>query len=352
MRVLVTGSHGYIGSVLVPMLMEAGHDVTGLDSDLYRKCAYGPAFPAVPLLKKDVRDVEDSDLEGFEAIIHLAALSNDPLGDLNPQLTLEINHAATIRLAGRAKTAGITRFLFSSSCSMYGAAGEDALDEHAEFQPVTPYAVSKVLVERDLAKMADTGFSPTCLRNATVYGVSPRMRFDLVLNNLVAWAYTTGLVMLKSDGTPWRPIVHIEDVCRAFMAALGAPRSAVHNQAYNVGIQEENYRIRDLAEMVRELVPGSRIEYVGDAGPDKRSYRVDFRKYTQAFPDSPLSWDARKGAGQILGSYRANGLKQVDFEGPRYMRIAHIKQLLAEGLLDENLRWKDKGTRPLPIQKI
>jgi nucleoside-diphosphate-sugar epimerase len=343
MRVLVTGSHGYIGSVMVPMLMEAGHDVTGLDSDLYRKCTYGPVFPDIPLLKKDIRDVENTDLEGFEAVIHLAALSNDPLGDLNPHLTLEINHAATIRLAELAKAAGSTRFIFSSSCSMYGAAGEDILDEHAKFQPVTPYAVSKVFVERDLAKLADTGFSPTYLRNSTVYGVSPRMRFDLVLNNLVAWAYTTGLVMLKSDGTPWRPIVHIEDLSRAFIAVLHAPRSTVHNQAYNIGIQEENYRIRDLAEMVRELVPGSRIEYGENASPDRRSYRVDFRKYTQAFPDSPLSWNARRGISQIFESYRTYGLKQADFEGPRYMRIAHIKELMAEGFLDGNLRWKDHG---------
>jgi nucleoside-diphosphate-sugar epimerase len=321
------------------MFRSEGHEVVGLDSDLYERCTYGREFPSFPFLKKDIRDVEVSDLLGFDALIHLAALSNDPLSDLDPELTYEINHVATVRLASLAKDAGIQRFVFSSSCSTYGAAGDNMLDETAQFNPVTAYGKTKVLVERDLAKVADSRFSPTYLRNATAYGVSPRMRFDLVLNNLVAWAYTAGIVFLKSDGTPWRPIVHIEDISRAFLAVLAAPRDLVHNQAFNIGISGENYRIRELAEIVRETVPGCRVEYAEGAGPDTRCYRVDFSKFERTFPDQKFQWNARRGAEQIYRSYQSYGLKPGEFEGPKYMRVAHIKHLLEAGRLNRALRW-------------
>ena len=344
MRVLVTGHKGYIGTVLVPLLMAAGHDVVGLDSDLYERCTFGDeaGIQDIPALKKDIRDVEASDLEGFEAVIHLAALSNDPLGDLNPELTYEINHAASVRLAELAKEMGTTRFIFSSSCSTYGAAGEDLLNEEAAFNPVTPYGVSKVWVERDVAKLADADFSPTFLRNATAYGISPRQRFGLVLNNLVAWAFTTDRVYLKSDGTAWRPIVHVEDISRAFIAVLHAPREVTHNQAFNVGITDENYRIRDLAVIVEETVPGCRIEYAEDAGPDKRTYRVDFSKIARMLPEFKPQWDARRGAQQLYEAYQKIGLKVEDIEGPRYMRINHIRQLLSTNRLDATLRWREE----------
>lgn len=343
MRVGVTGSHGYIGAVMVPMLIEEGHEVVGIDTDLYGKCTYGDGLCEIPLIRKDIRDLSQTDLVGFEAIIHLAGLSNDPLGNLNPGLTYEINHEASVQLAQLAKEAGVARFLFSSSCSTYGAAGDQILDENAVFNPVTPYGESKVFVERDVADLADSRFSPVFLRNATVYGVSPRLRFDLVLNNLVAWAYSTGLVYLKSDGSPWRPIVHVEDVSRAFIVALRAPRELVHNQAFNVGINEENYRIRDLAEIVKETVPGCRIEYAKDAGPDTRCYRVNFSKLTNTFPDFRPSWNARRGAEQLFEAYRKQGLTLEEFEGPRYKRIDHIKQLLSTGQLDPTLRWTTVG---------
>lgn len=343
MKVVVTGSQGYIGAALVPMLLSEGHKVTGLDSDLYRGCTYGGSLSDIPLIRMDVRDIGRKDLEGFDAVLHLAALSNDPLSDLNPRLTYEINHQASVSLARLAKEAGVTRFIFSSSCSTYGSAGDDILDETADFNPVTAYGRSKVLVEQDVSSLADENFSPTFLRNATAYGVSPRMRFDLVLNNLVAWAYTTGRVYLKSDGTPWRPIVHIEDISRAFLAVLQAPRDQVYNRAFNVGINGENYRIRELAEIVKDTVPGCRIEYATDAGPDKRCYRVDFSMYEKTFPDFKILWDARRGAHQIYESYRTHGLRQEDFEGPQYLRIAHIKHLLSTGRLDSTLRWNKNG---------
>jgi nucleoside-diphosphate-sugar epimerase len=339
MRVLVTGSNGYIGTVLVPMLMEEGHEVRGIDSDLYGQCTYGPAFPEFPFARKDIRDIGTADLEGYDAVIHLAALSNDPLSDLNPRLTFEINHEASVRLARLAKAAGAARFLFSSSCSTYGASGDRMLDEKAEFHPVTPYGTTKVMVEKDVSLLADDAFSPTFLRNATAYGVSPRMRFDLVINNLVAWAMASGIVYLKSDGTPWRPLVHVEDISRAFLALLQAPRDAVHNQAFNIGKNEENYRILELAKIVEKIVPDCRIEFAKDAGPDKRCYRVDFGKFAAAFPAFVPRWTAEKGAEQIYESYRRHGVRQEDFEGPRYKRIEHIKGLLSSGRLDETLRW-------------
>lgn len=340
MRVLVTGHKGYIGSVMVPMLRKAGHEVVGLDSDLYRNSTYGAELPQVTEIIKDIRDVEKSDLGGIEAIIHLAGLSNDMLGDLNPKLTYQINHAASLRLAAMAKELGISRFIFASSCSNYGAAGEGMQDENAPLNPVTPYAISKVMVERDLAGMADDNFSPVFMRNATAYGVSPRIRFDIVLNNLTAWAYTTGHILLKSDGTPWRPLVHIEDISLAAIGALEAPREVIHNQAFNVGKNSENYQMRQLAEIVRETVPNCEIKFAEGAEPDKRNYRVDFSKYARAFPSHGLRWNVREGARQIYESYRTFGLGRDEYEGPKYKRIAQIKYLLSSGQLDETLRWR------------
>jgi len=339
MRILVTGHKGYIGTVLVPTLLEDGHNVVGLDSDLYESCTFGNGLQDIPALKKDIRDVSIDDLDGFDAILHLAGLSNDPLGNLKPLLTYEINYIASVRLARTAKKAGVARFLFSSSCSTYGAAGDNILNEDAQFNPVTPYGISKVLAESEIANLADENFSPAYLRNATAYGVSPRLRFDLVLNNLVAWAFTTGRVHLKSDGTPWRPIVHIEDISRAFMAVLHAPRELIHNQAFNVGINEENYRISELAEIVKATVPGCRIAYAEGAGPDERCYRINCNKLTQLLPDFKPQWNATLGAEQLYMAYKETGLSLDEFEGPTYQRIAHINKLKSEGLLDESLRW-------------
>lgn len=344
MRILLTGHQGYIGTVMAPLLADAGHEVVGLDSDLFEQCTFGKEPRRFPSIKKDLRDVERADVEGFDAVLHLAGLSNDPLGNLNPNLTYDINHHASVRLARLAKEAGVSRYLFSSSCSTYGAAGDKILDETAEFNPVTPYGRSKVLVEQEVAQLASDEFSPVYLRNATAYGVSPRLRFDLVLNNLTAWALTTGRVFIKSDGTPWRPIVHIEDISRAFLAALEAPREVIHNQAFNVGRSEENYQIRDLAEIVKETVPGCTIEFADDAGPDKRCYRADFSRIKKMLPGFQPQWDARRGARELYEAYKKVDLRLEDFEGPRYKRIDHIQGLLASGRLDTNLRWKAADT--------
>jgi nucleoside-diphosphate-sugar epimerase len=339
MRVLVTGHKGYIGTVMVPMLTQGGHAVVGLDSDLFRQCTFQPGIVDVPELRVDLRDIQRRDLEGFDAVIHLAALSNDPLGDLNPAITYDINHAASVRLARMAKEAGVPRFLYSSSCSSYGKAGDDFVDETAELRPITAYAISKVRVERDVAVLADDRFTPTFLRNATAYGVSPRLRFDLVLNNLTAWAYARGRVHIKSDGTPWRPIVHIEDIARAFMAVLAAPREVVHNQALNVGQTEENYRVRELADIVRDVVPGAQVDYAQDGGPDPRCYRVDFSKIHRLLPDFKPRWTARRGATELYEAYQLGGLVIDDCEGPRFKRIDHLKHLLATRQVDATLRW-------------
>ena len=351
MRVLVTGHHGYIGAILAPMLVQAGHEVVGLDSDLYAACTYGEWQDTVPSIQKDIRDVELEDLKGFDCVMHLAGLSNDPLGDLNPELTGEINHQASVRLAKLAKQAGVRRFIFSSSCSNYGAAGDDMLDENSAFNPVTPYGKSKVMVEQDVSQMADDHFSPTFLRNATAYGVSPFLRFDLVLNNLVAWAFTTGKIYMKSDGSPWRPIVHIEDISRAFLAALHAPIEKIHNEAFNVGQTTENYRIRELAEIVAETVPGCEVSFAPDAGPDKRNYRVNCDKIQRVLPEFKPQWNARRGAQELYRTLTAvSGLKLEDFEGPRYKRIAHIKELISAGVLDQSLRWTKEPARPTANQ--
>jgi nucleoside-diphosphate-sugar epimerase len=343
MRVLVTGHNGYVGTVLTPLLVQAGHEVIGVDTNLYRGSTFGvePVRPAITEIEKDIRDLEADDLDGVEAVLHLAALSNDPLGDLNPELTFAINHKASVRLARLAKSVGVERFIFSSSCSNYGAGSEDWLYEDSSFNPVTPYGKSKVMVEEDVSRLADDGFSPVFLRSATAYGVSARLRFDLAVNNLVAWAYTTGRVYLKSAGTSWRPFVHIEDMSRAFVAALHGPRHLVHNQAFNVGCTTENYRIRDIAQIVVETVPDSRIEFAPDAEPDKRNYKVNMDKIARTLPEFKPEWDVRRGARELYHVYQKYGVTVDEFEGPRYRRVSHIKALIESGQLDENLYWRE-----------
>jgi nucleoside-diphosphate-sugar epimerase len=322
------------------MMIETGYEVLGMDCDLYAQCTYGDEPLDVPEIRKDIRDITAGDFEGVEAVVHLAGLSNDALGDLDPDLTLEINTNATVLLAESAKKAGVNRFVFSSSCSIYGASGDDMIDENALEKPVTPYGQSKVLVEQKLNCLADDGFSPVHLRNATAYGFSPRIRFDLVLNNLVAWAYTTGRVHIKSDGTPWRPIVHVADIAQAMMLCLRAPREAIHCGIFNVGDTKENYQVRDLADIVKDVVPNTVIEYAEDCGPDSRCYRVSFEKLKNTIPDYRPAWNARLGAQELFEHYQKFGLSLDDFEGPRYRRISHIKRLIETDQLHEDLRWK------------
>jgi len=340
LRILVTGHRGYIGTVMVPRLLDAGYEVVGIDSDLYADCSFDEAaITPIPEIRKDLRDVEDADLDGFGALIHLANLSNDPLGDLDPDLTQAINHDATVRLARLARQRGGRRFLFASSCSLYGAAGQDAVDESAPMNPVTVYGRCKASAEAAISRLASDDFSPIFFRNATAYGASPRLRFDLVLNNLTAWAVATGAVRMKSDGSPWRPLVHIEDIASAFLAGLKAPQDAIHNQAFNVGRNDENYRVREIAEIVGRVVPDCEVTLADGAEPDTRSYRVSFDKIAERLPAFRPQWTARRGVEQVFAALRDAGVGPDEFEGPRYKRIAAIRRLIGEGRLQPDLRW-------------
>ena len=344
LRVLITGHNGYIGAILTPMVQAAGHDVTGLDTFYFGKeCTFGEDVLEIPAIRKDIRDVTVEDLQGFDAIVHLAGLSNDPLGDLNPSWTYDINHMASVRLAELAKKAGVERFIHSSTCSVYGASGDKLLTEESPVHPITPYAISKIRVENDVCILADDNFSPVFLRNATAFGISPRLRGDLVFNNLVVWAFTTGRVLIMSDGTPWRPIVHIADISRAFIAALNATRDIIHNQVFNVGRTEDNYQVSELAEIVREIVPGCRVEYAEGGGPDPRCYKVDCSKIAQVLPEFKPQWDARLGAHELYTEYKRVGVTLDEFQVTKYMRVNHIKGLLDSGGLDNTMRW----TRPI-----
>jgi nucleoside-diphosphate-sugar epimerase len=344
-KVLVTGHQGYIGSVLCPLLRDHGHSVVGLDTGYFEGCDFlAPPAPSATI-RRDARDLRPSDLEGIDAVIHLAALSNDPLGQLDPQLTDAINHRASVRLAEAARAAGAQRFIFSSSCSMYGVGNGEAVDETAAFHPVSAYAQSKVDAERGIAALANDSFSPVFLRNATAYGVSPRMRVDLVLSNLVGWALTTGEIRILSDGSPWRPLVHIRDIAAAMIATLSAPRAAVHNQAFNVGRDSDNYQVCDIAAIVRRAVPASKVTYAGSGEPDRRSYRVNFSKVARQLPGFSPAWTVERGAAEAVDAFRRARLDLAAFEGRKYIRLKQLTYLREQGELQPDLRWARAGAR-------
>lgn len=338
MKVLVTGHLGYLGTVMVPHLQQAGHEVVGLDSGLFAPCVLGPEPAPVPFLDLDIRDVEPGHLEGVEAIVHLAALSNDPLGSLAPEITYDINHHAAVRVAKAAKDAGVQHFLYASTCSVYGASGGSGLiDEQAPLAPVTPYAESKVRVEDDLLALRSPGFATTSLRNATAFGFSPRLRADIVLNNLVGHAVLTGTVLVMSDGTPWRPLVHAQDIAAAFLAVLEAPKDAVDGEAFNVGHPANNVTVAEIAQAVVAAVPGSELKVTGEAGGDPRSYRVDFAKIGRLVPGFTPRWTVPDGARELVDAYREHGLTEEAF-AQRFTRLAHLARRQREGTLSQEMR--------------
>jgi nucleoside-diphosphate-sugar epimerase len=336
MRVLLTGYQGYLGTVMAPILQAAGNDVTGLDSGYFADCVLGPEPTDPPGMRVDLRDVTTDHLRGFDAVIHLAALSNDPLGALAPRITYDINHHASVRLARLAKEAGVQRFLYASTCSVYGAAGQDLVTESAPLRPLTPYAESKVRVEDDVAAIADESFSPVFLRNATAFGFSPRLRADIVLNNLVGHAVLTGDVRVLSDGTPWRPLVHARDIATAFLLALEAPTDKIHCAAYNVGTESNNLTVAEIAQSVVEVVPGAKLLITGETGADPRSYRVDFSAFRNAL-GFEAAWSIPDGAAELYKEYVSAGLTEHDF-AKRFTRLAHLEALRAAGVLDESMR--------------
>lgn len=340
----MTGSDGYVGSVMAKILIDRGYDVVGCDTGFFGGSDFVKMEYNIPTVRADIRDIADSDVEGTDALIHLAALSNDPMGELDPTLTDEVNHIASVRLARLCKKIGCERFLFASSCSMYGvSAPGQTLTEEAPLNPVSAYARSKVDAERSISRLADRHFSPVFLRNATVYGPSPRMRFDLVLNNLVGCGFATGKVQIMSDGTPWRPLVHVEDMSQAFLAALEAPRDVIHNQAFNVGADSQNFEVREIAGFVEKAIPDCRIEYANNGGPDPRSYRVDFSKIATMLHAFEPRWTVEQGVRQLLQIFKTRGLTRQEFESAEYTRLKKLKHLLMTGRLLEDLRWKRLG---------
>lgn len=347
-RVLVTGNHGYIGSVMAPWLQGRGYEVRGLDCGYFRDCTLFQTPDVIPTTRKDLRDIITSDLVGFDAIVHLAALSNDPLGNLNARWTRNINLEATVNLAEHAKAAGVRRFVFSSSCIMYGVSELDVVDERSPLAPQTEYARSKVEAEAALGQLADDRFSPIFCRNGTIYGLSPRMRFDTVLNNLMGDAFTSGRVTIHSDGTPWRPVVHVRDVARAFGVLLEAPLDRVHNQAFNLGADSLNHQVRELAEIVAETVPGCTVVMQSDPGADQRTYKADFAKFRRTFPDFAFEWSAQKGAEELYAAFRRINLTPGDFVDRRFTRLRWLQHLLATKAIDEDLRW----TRPIALGDV